>query len=120
MAGWLVALFASAFFFPLAFVLYRSERRAWRMVAWASGLLDEPSVPLPGRPVTADEDGMRQVTALELMDPECLGFVVREAVELAALRASERVMWMSPQGHLAPLPRGRNWRRVVVSVREDA
>ena len=40
--------------------------------------------------------------------------------ELAALRASERVMWMSPQGHLAPLPRGRNWRRVVVSVREDA
>lgn len=39
--------------------------------------------------------------------------------ELAALRASERVMWMSPQGHLAPLPRGRNWRRVVVSVRDD-
>lgn len=84
MAGWLVALFASAIFFPLAFALYRSERRAWRMVAWAGGLLEEPSVPLAGRPATAGEDGMRQVTALELMDPECLGFVcfqLRESEE---------------------------------------
>lgn len=39
--------------------------------------------------------------------------------ELAALRASERVMWMSPQGHLEALPGGRNWRRVVVLVLDD-
>lgn len=84
MAGWLVALFASAFLFLAGFALYRSERRAWRMVAWAGELLEEPSVPLPGRPVTADEGEMRQVTALELMDPECLGFVcfqLRESEE---------------------------------------
>lgn len=47
----------------------------------------------------------------------------RAEAELAALRAAvslERVMFMSPEGHLAPLPGGRNWRRVVVLVREDA
>lgn len=44
----------------------------------------------------------------------------RAEAELAALRAAERVMFLSPEGHLAPLPGGRNWRRVVVSVREDA
>lgn len=83
MAGWLVALCVAAILFPVAFALYRSERRAWSMVRWAGDLLDHPSIPLAGRGAPADDDALRRETALELMDDECLGFVCFQ------LRASE-------------------------------